>query len=138
AALFHPVLPAPEPGFPDRRAAVLHHPGQSQPLSRGDHRAGLPGRTAARDQAEVAVAAHAIQKNTAAIRSSASTLPQWAVALWISVALYTIRRLKRLGMRTSSTKLPGGTKRLPSACTRLSCGLFTVLPPSCPFGRRWR
>jgi isopenicillin N synthase-like dioxygenase len=53
AALFDAVLPAPEPGFPDRRAALDHHTGQSQALSRADHRAGLPRRTVARDQAQV-------------------------------------------------------------------------------------
>src|SRR5690606_14899064 len=53
AALLGAVLPAPEPGFPDRRAAVLRERGQPQPLSGADHRPGLPRAAPARDQAQV-------------------------------------------------------------------------------------
>src|SRR3546814_12207248 len=53
AAVLGAVLPAPEPGLPDRRAAVDGHRRQPEPLPRADHRAGLPRGTAAGDQAEV-------------------------------------------------------------------------------------
>src|SRR5690606_34669448 len=53
AALLGAVLPAPEPGLPDRRAALVHHTGQPEPVSRADHRARVPRAAAARDQAEI-------------------------------------------------------------------------------------
>ena len=53
AALLGAVLPAPEPGLPDRRAALVHHPGEPEPVSGADHRPRLPRGTPARDQAEV-------------------------------------------------------------------------------------
>src|SRR5690606_22690467 len=47
------VLPASEPGFPDRGAAFLHFRRQPQPLSGTHHRPGLPGRAVAGNQVEV-------------------------------------------------------------------------------------
>ena len=48
-----PFFLHPESGFPDRRAAVDGHADNPEPLSGADHRAGLPRRATARDQAEV-------------------------------------------------------------------------------------
>src|SRR5690606_41612866 len=51
AALLGAVLPAPQPGFPDRRAALVRGRVEPEPLSAADHGAGLPARAPARDQA---------------------------------------------------------------------------------------